>query len=59
MVAPGLMFPELWEACPGPSTHQKRLSPTLTTGRQDTMEGLPAHPKGPGLTGHLAPSSYS
>lgn len=51
MAAPGLMLLEPWEACPGPSSHQRRMSSTLATERQDTVEGLPAHPKDPDLTG--------
>nr|KAF6480730.1 hypothetical protein HJG59_010580 [Molossus molossus] len=41
MEALGLMSLELWEACPGPSSHQRRLSPTPATGRQDILKEPP------------------
>lgn len=47
MAAPGLMSWELWEACSGPSSRQRRLSPTPATGRQDSLEGAPSLPQGP------------
>lgn len=39
MAAPGLMSWELWEACSGPRSCQRRLSPTSATGREDSLEG--------------------
>lgn len=41
MAAVGLMSLELLEACPGPSFHQRSLSPTPATGRQDILKEAP------------------
>lgn len=49
MAAPSLMLPELWESCPGPSAHQRRLSANPATGRSDTGGGSQPTPKSQAL----------
>ena len=49
----------LWEACPLCSSVQRELCPTPAIGDEIFGRRLPAHTKGPGITGLPAPSSHS